>query len=64
MRDSAALKKEAEDLKVAVSKEEEAPDRDENALKQKREKLNILEVQSEINLPEVRWKVANGMGVK
>jgi hypothetical protein len=64
MRDSAALKKEAEDLRAAVSKEEAAPDRDENALKRKREKLNVLEVQSEINLPEVRWKVANGMGVQ
>jgi large subunit ribosomal protein L35 len=64
MRDSAVLKKEAEDLKAVISKEDEAPDRDENALKQKREKLNVLEVQSEVNLPEVRWKVANGMGVQ
>lgn len=62
IRDSAALKKEAEQLNAAISKEEEAPERDEHALEKKREKLNILEVQSEINLPEVRWKVANGMG--
>ncbi|KAJ7226138.1 phosphatidylethanolamine-binding protein, partial [Mycena pura] len=26
-----------------------------------REKLHILDVQSEVNLPEVRWSVANGM---
>ena len=27
------------------------------------EKLNIVEVQSEVNLPEVRWKVNNAMGM-
>ncbi|THH11337.1 hypothetical protein EW146_g8082 [Bondarzewia mesenterica] len=26
-----------------------------------RERLNVLEVMSEVNLPEVRWKAANGM---
>ena len=26
------------------------------------EKLNIIEVQSEVNLPDVRWKVNNAMG--
>ena len=26
------------------------------------EKLNIVEVQSEVNLPDVRWKVNNAMG--
>jgi large subunit ribosomal protein L35 len=61
-KDSAALKKETEELQVIISKEEEDPERDEVALQKKREKLNILEVQSEINLPEVRWQVANGMG--
>jgi large subunit ribosomal protein L35 len=62
MKDSAALNKEAEEYRAAIAKEEGTPDRDELALEQKREKLNVLEVQSEINLPEVRWKVANGMG--
>jgi len=61
IKDSTALKKEAEVLKAAISKEEKDPERDKHALEKKREKLNILEVQSEINLPEVRWKVANGM---
>ena len=28
-----------------------------------RKKEKILEIQSEINLPQVRWGVANGMGV-
>ena len=62
MKDSAALNKEAEEYRAAIAKEEGTPDRDELTLEQKREKLNVLEVQSEINLPEVRWKVANGMG--
>lgn len=26
------------------------------------EKLNILEVQSEVNLPDVRWAINNAMG--
>lgn len=26
------------------------------------EQLNIVEVQSEVNLPDVRWKVNNAMG--
>lgn len=62
MRDSAALKKEAEELKMTIQQEEAASERDEDALEEKKKKLYILEVQSEINLPEVRWKVANGMG--
>ncbi|KAG6809515.1 hypothetical protein H0H92_015961 [Tricholoma furcatifolium] len=33
----------------------------EEELEQKRKKLRILEVQSQINVPEVRWKVANAM---
>ncbi|KAJ7051219.1 hypothetical protein C8F01DRAFT_1176268 [Mycena amicta] len=33
----------------------------EQRLEQMREKLHILDVQSEVNLPEVRWSVANGM---
>ncbi|KAG6890996.1 hypothetical protein C0992_011273 [Termitomyces sp. T32_za158] len=31
-------------------------------MEKKREKLKILEVQSRVNLPYVRWKVANAMG--
>jgi large subunit ribosomal protein L35 len=62
MEDSAVLKKEAEELRVSMEKEEEDPDREEGALEKKRERLDILEIQSEINLPEVRWKVDNNMG--
>lgn len=62
MKDSSALKKEAEGLRTSIKKEEGNSDRDEVALEKLRAKLNVLEVQSEINIPEVRWKVANGMG--
>lgn len=34
----------------------------EERLEKMREKLEIVEVQSEINLPEVRWRVRNAMG--
>lgn len=61
MKDSAALKKEAEELKIAIQ-QEAASEKDGDALEKQRQKLHVLEVQSEINLPEVRWKVANGMG--
>lgn len=32
-------------------------------LERMREKLHVLRVQSEVNLPEVRWRVANAMGM-
>lgn len=57
MKDSSALKKEAEELKASIAKGEAG-----NALEKMQDKLRVLEVQSEINIPEVRWKVANGMG--
>jgi large subunit ribosomal protein L35 len=60
-KDSAALKKEANESMAIIQQEEAAFESDEDALATMRNKLNILEVQSEINLPEIRWKVANGM---
>jgi large subunit ribosomal protein L35 len=62
-RDSAALKKQYEGLRAVLRKldagEEVKGDQISGTLK---EKLKILEVQSEINLPSVRWTIANGMG--
>jgi hypothetical protein len=54
--DSEALKNEVEDVrkKLASAQGEEA-----EALQKK---VEILEVQSEINLPDVRWKFRNGLG--
>lgn len=62
MKDSSNLKKEAEELKASIEAEEKSSNKDEASLETKRKKLAILEVQSEINIPAVRWKVANGMG--
>lgn len=75
-RDSAALKAEVEELRRHIEAEErryqelvKADGKGENGeahaldieLEKLREKLHIIEVQSEVNLPDVRWKVANAM---
>ncbi|KAL0950569.1 hypothetical protein HGRIS_007371 [Hohenbuehelia grisea] len=60
-KDSAALKAEAKELQEAINQAEQATSRDEDQLGKMKEKLRILEVQSEINLPDVRWSVANAM---
>lgn len=74
--DCTQIKSEAEVLrtKIQVAEEkrlEEASKQEEGAfaylkqlddeLEALRKKLKILEIQSEINLPDVRWKVANAM---
>ncbi|KAF9261857.1 hypothetical protein L218DRAFT_461702 [Marasmius fiardii PR-910] len=70
-RDSRMLKKEAKALRdelkgkeqeLKATQEGEERDTLDAQLEKMREKLNILEVQSEINLPSVRWTVANAMG--
>lgn len=62
MKDSSMLKKEAEELKASIVKADAGPQKEQDALEKMQEKLRVLEVQSEINIPEVRWNVANGMG--
>lgn len=68
--DSIRLGEEAKNLRVRIDEKEAerqtktVPEQvllDEE-LRALREKLNILQVQSEINLPDVRWKVDNAMG--
>ena len=61
-KDSRLLKKEVECLKTSIENLEKAPEKDEKALQAMKQKLGVLEVQSEVNLPDVRWKCANGMG--
>jgi large subunit ribosomal protein L35 len=58
---SAKTKELSEDSQERQSLTEEVNLLDEQ-LEAMRVKLNILEVQSEINLPDVRWRVANAMG--
>ena len=59
--DAARLRKELEDLRLKVSRLEKGGN-NADELEKLREKVGILEVQSEINRPSVRWAAANGMG--
>ncbi|KAI0656770.1 PEBP-like protein [Cubamyces menziesii] len=63
LKDAKFLRKELEELQAAVEAEEKKPEgeRDEAALKEMRERVGVLEIQSEVNLPDVRWKARNGM---
>lgn len=59
--DSIALKHEVKALEEAIAREKETSQPDQHVLLELENKLRILEVQSEINFPQVRWKCANGM---
>ncbi|GBE78719.1 54S ribosomal protein L35, mitochondrial [Sparassis crispa] len=63
-QDSAQIKLELKELQTKVEALENVPEeeRDVEALEELREKLKILEIQSEANLPDVRWKAWNAMG--
>ncbi|KAF4605629.1 hypothetical protein EYR40_004416 [Pleurotus pulmonarius] len=60
--DSKLLIAEAEALRSSIQLAETADVRNDERLEKMRKKLNILEVQSRANLPEVRWKFVNAMG--
>jgi large subunit ribosomal protein L35 len=55
---AAAVKAEADALQLNLEKGQVPIEGLEDAKK----KLNTLEIMAEVNLPEVRWKAANGMG--
>ncbi|KAF8139756.1 phosphatidylethanolamine-binding protein [Boletus edulis] len=59
--DSEALKLEMQDVQASLKAANQAAEPDPVATKQLEEKSNYLDIQSEINLPEVQWKCANGM---
>ncbi|KAI0960863.1 hypothetical protein AcV7_000123 [Taiwanofungus camphoratus] len=61
--DSLALKSELKELQDTLRAAEDLSDEEKDmaALDSMREKARILETQSEINLPDVRWKAWNGM---
>jgi large subunit ribosomal protein L35 len=59
--DSSRLKQEAKELRATLA-ESEGCHIDEHTLNALRDRLTIIEVQSEINLPMVRWMCNNGMG--
>lgn len=58
-QDSTNLKAELVSVKAELEKGNKSPEEVENL----QEKVKILEIQSEINLPSVRWKARNGMGM-
>jgi len=60
--DSEALKLEIQDVQASLETARQAPKPDPVAIKRMEEKLTYLEIQSEVNFPEVQWKCANGMG--
>lgn len=62
-RDSARLRTEMSGLRKQIRDlESQDVDGKEEQLRVLQDRVGILEVQSYVNLPEVRWKAANGMG--
>ena len=57
-QDSARLKRELAQLKTEI----DTGGKSAAELGSLEEKVKILEIQSEINLPSVRWKARNGLG--
>jgi hypothetical protein len=62
-RDSNKLKAEADALRAALFEAESSRDTTDETLSALRKRLAIVEVQSEVNLPDVRWRCANKMGM-
>jgi len=61
-QDSYALRAEAQYNRSALREAESSPKPDPELTNGLKEKLAILEVQSEVNRPEVRWNFRNGLG--
>ena len=57
--DAAAVQAEADALRSSLEKGEVPSEGIEDA----RKRLDTLEIMAQVNLPEVRWKAANGMGL-
>ena len=62
LQDSHALRAEAQYNRSALREAESSPNPDPELIKGFKEKLAILEVQSEVNRPEVRWNFRNALG--
>ncbi|KAI0638861.1 PEBP-like protein [Trametes polyzona] len=63
LKDASFMRNKLERVRAAVEAEEKKPEgeRDEAALEEMREQVRIMEIQSEVNLPDVRWKARNGL---
>jgi large subunit ribosomal protein L35 len=57
--DAAAVQAEADTLRSSLENGQVPAEGIEDAKK----KLDVLEIMAQVNLPEVRWKAANGMGL-
>jgi large subunit ribosomal protein L35 len=57
--DAAAVQAEADALRLSLEKGT-VPTGD---VEEAKKRLDVLEVMAQVNLPEVRWKTANGMGL-
>jgi large subunit ribosomal protein L35 len=56
--DAAALQAEADALRLNLENKQVQLE----AIEDAKERLDVLEIMAQVNLPEVRWKAANGMG--
>ena len=61
-QDSRALRAEAQYNRSALREAESSPSPDPELTKGLKEKLAIIEVQSEVNCPNIRWNFRNGLG--
>jgi large subunit ribosomal protein L35 len=57
--DAVAVQAEADTLRLSLEKGEVPTEGLEDAKK----RLDVLEIMAQVNLPEVRWKASNGMGL-
>jgi large subunit ribosomal protein L35 len=57
--DAAAVQAEADTLRSSLENGQVSIEGIEDA----KERLDVLEIMAQVNLPEVRWKAANGMGL-
>lgn len=64
VKDATFMRQELEQLRAAAAVEAKKSEgeRDEAALRGMHEQIRILEIQSQANLPDVRWKARNGLG--
>ncbi|KAI6153165.1 phosphatidylethanolamine-binding protein [Pisolithus tinctorius] len=59
--DSEALKTQEQHLRAALAETKASADPNTEVVQEMEKKLEILQIQSQVNLPEVRWKAKNGM---
>lgn len=61
-KDSEKIKKQLVAVKAEIETLQASPEPNVEEIEGLKEKVHILEIQSQINLPSVRWKARNGLG--